>query len=139
MEKIIVSDFDGTITAQDTLYSFFKTYAQSSWLDIEAMWAEGKIGSMECLKRQFELVENLSEDLIEKYISGIKLDRFFKDFINKIDCDFVVVSDGVDYFINKVFQNMANLKTENLSFLFLTKIIFAKINQEPANAVLYRI
>ena len=106
MEKtIIVSDFDGTITTEDTLYKFFKVYAESRWLEIEKMWAEGKIGSAECLVRQFELVDNLDENLVDKFTSEIKLDPYFKDFINNNDKDFIVVSDGVDYFINKIFEN----------------------------------
>lgn len=106
MEKtIIVSDFDGTITREDTLYKFFKTYADNYWLEIEAMWVDGKIGSAECLLRQFELVDNLNKDLIEKYTSTIELDPYFKEFIENNKNNFVVVSDGVDYFINKVLEN----------------------------------
>ncbi len=105
MKEIIVSDFDGTITVQDTLYTFFKTYAKDKWLDIENMWTEGKIGSMECLKKQFELVENMSEEFIDKYISSLQIDSSFKDFIRQNNRDFVIVSDGVDYFINKILEN----------------------------------
>ena len=109
---IIVSDFDGTITKEDTLYKFFKLYAQNSWLDIEAMWTEGKIGSMECLKKQFELVDNLDKQLIDEYISKVIIDEYFKEFINKKNADFIVVSDGVDYFIKEIFQknNIDNIQ-----------------------------
>ena len=105
--QIIVSDFDGTITKKDSLYNFFDKYASKSWLDVEESWKEGKISSKECLIKEFELVEGLSEELIIDYIKDIELDEGFKDFIDfcyDFGMDFLVVSDGVDYFINKILQ-----------------------------------
>ena len=107
MRHIIVSDFDGTITKVDTLYDFLKRYAQSSWLEIERMWIEGKIGSKECLKKEFELVENLNQDLIDNYLDIVEIDPYFMEFNNyriKKNLDFIIVSDGIDYFINKVLE-----------------------------------
>ena len=107
MRHIIVSDFDGTITKVDTLYDFLKRYAQSSWLEIERMWIEGKIGSKECLKKEFELVENLNQDLIDNYLDIVEIDPYFIEFNNyriKKNLDFIIVSDGIDYFINKVLE-----------------------------------
>ena len=115
METIIVCDFDGTITAQDTLYKFFKTYAQKNWLKIEQMWVEGVIGSMECLKREFELVDNLNKKLIDNYLDNVEIDPYFKKFneqrIEK-NIDLIIVSDGVDYFINRIFKknNIKDIK-----------------------------
>lgn len=106
MEKIIIaSDFDGTITVKDSLFNFFENYASSKWMDIEQLWEEKKINSKECLEKEFELVPNLSENLIEEYIKEVEVDPYFKDFYKYIEnkgMDFVVVSDGVDYFINKI-------------------------------------
>ena len=104
-DLIIVSDFDGTITAEDSLYKFFKDYAKDKWLEVENLWIEGKIGSMECLKREFELVEGLNKKLIDSYSSTIKLDPYFKNFIEKNHHNFLIVSDGVDYFIKKILEN----------------------------------
>ncbi len=107
MENIVVCDFDGTITKVDTLYDFFKTHAKSAWLEIERMWVEGKIGSKEYLRKEFELVEDLNKEIIDKYLDTVQLDSYFCEF-NKLrikkNIDLIVVSDGVDYFINKVFE-----------------------------------
>lgn len=106
MEKIIIaSDFDGTITVKDSLFDFFENYANSKWKDIEQLWEEKKINSKECLEKEFELVPSLSEELIEKYTKEIETDSYFKDFYSYIKekgMDFVVISDGVDYFIDKI-------------------------------------
>ncbi len=104
MKTIIVSDFDGTVTKKDSLYDFFETYAETSWLEVEKKWVDNKIGSMECLEQEFELVKGLDEKLIDEYTSTIELDSYFKDFISKNDFDFVIVSDGIDYFINKILE-----------------------------------
>ncbi len=102
---LIVSDFDGTITKEDSLYTFFDTFASDSWLDVEELWKKGKISSKECLIKEFELVKNLSEKLIDEYTKTIELTEGFVDFTNFIknkNIDFYVVSDGIDYFINKI-------------------------------------
>ena len=104
MSYITVCDFDGTITVEDSLYNFLKNYAKPSWLDVEKMWMDKKIGSKECLKRQFELVEGLNEELIENYTDSVKIDPYFKDFIKKCNNNLIIVSDGIDYFINKILQ-----------------------------------
>ncbi len=104
----ILSDFDGTITEKDTLFSFFEKFADKKWLHVEKEWIEGKISSKECLIKEFELVANLNEELIDSYLKNTKVDTTFLDFYKKIqdkNIDFFVVSDGIDYFINKILKN----------------------------------
>lgn len=104
-KTIFVSDFDGTITTKDTLYTFFEKYATDEWTIVEEQWKEGKISSKECLIKEFSLVPNLSETLINEFISTIEIDSGFINFNKKRiekGIDFIVVSDGCDYFINKV-------------------------------------
>ena len=106
-DTIIVSDFDGTITKTDTLSKFLEEYADDKWLDIENDWRDGKFGSQECLVKQFALVPNLSPSLIEQFLNRMEIDEGFIPFAlkakkNKIPV--VVLSDGLDYFINKIFE-----------------------------------
>lgn len=103
----VITDFDGTITEKDTLYTFFKTYASDGWKDVEQMWVSGLIGSKECLIKEFNLVPNLNKKLVDDFIKTVKIDRYFKDFVkklNKQNIKIFVVSDGVDYFIENVFK-----------------------------------
>lgn len=109
MNIIAVSDFDGTITKKDSLYHFFDEYASELWLDVEQQWKDGKISSKECLIKEFELVKNLDEELIEKYIETIETDNYFLEFTNfckEKNIDFLIASDGVDYFINKILKRL---------------------------------
>ena len=103
----ILSDFDGTITKKDGLYSFIEKYAQGDWRKIEQDWVEGKISSKECLIEEFKRVPNLSEELICNFIETVSIDETFVDFYKKIignSIDFYIVSDGIDYFIEKILK-----------------------------------
>ena len=114
-DLIIVSDFDGTITERDGLYTFIKEYAKGDWEKIEQDWADGKISSKECLIEEFKLVPDLSEELIAGFVKTICIDEYFKDFYLKLseqNIDFCIVSDGIDYFINKILSihGLENIK-----------------------------
>ena len=79
-EKIIVSDFDGTITKKDTLSTFLELYADKEWLVIEDKWVKGEIGSAECLQKQFDLVKDLSPELIDSFVETMEIDDYFEEF-----------------------------------------------------------
>ena len=67
------------------------------------MWTEGKIGSAECLARQFELVDNLDEKLIDEYISTIEPDPYFREFIKNS-----AIFGGALAFGGSIFSGCAN-------------------------------
>ena len=117
MKKIcILSDFDGTITDRDGLYTFISKFAKGDWQKIEQDWVVGKISSKECLIEEFNLVPDLSEKLITNFIQELNIDETFRDFYEKIkekNIDFYVVSDGIDYFIDKILSKhgLSGIKT----------------------------
>lgn len=101
----VLSDFDGTITNKDGLYTFIETYAEGDWQKIENDWIDGKISSKECLTEEFKMVPNLSEELIGAFIEDLSIDESFIDFYKNLleqEVDFYIVSDGIDYFINRI-------------------------------------
>lgn len=104
----ILCDFDGTITIKDALYYFFKTYCEDGWQEVESLWQNRKIGSKECLKKELALVQNLCPELINDYTKSVDIDESFIDFFNfttENDIDLYIVSDGIDYFIEKILEN----------------------------------
>ena len=109
MKKLcILCDFDGTITTRDAIYYFFKEHCVDGWQDVEKLWVEKKIDSKECLEREFALVPDLSQKLIDEYLATISIDKSFKNFYEVFknnDADIFVVSDGIDYFIEKILEN----------------------------------
>lgn len=101
------SDFDGTITKEDTLGKLLSLYADKSWLDIEEDWVSGKIGSLECLEKQMALVKPLSPSELDDFINSIEIDENFPEFFKYLqenNIEFYVVSDGFDYFIKRILE-----------------------------------
>ena len=106
-----ISDFDGTITKQDTIQTFLQHFTQDKWLNIETLWRNNKISSKECLTKQVDLLPILTQQKIDDFLlQEIQIDKSFLsfgDFVKKNNHSLVIVSDGFDYFINKILeQNM---------------------------------
>ena len=104
---VVFSDFDGTITKEDTLNKFLHIYADSKWLEIENRWINNEIGSKECIEEQMKLVSVPEQEKMDKFIESIEIDETFPDFYNylrKENIAFYIVSDGFDYFISKILK-----------------------------------
>ncbi len=103
MRKIaIFCDFDGTVAQDDVGNLLFSTFSNDGESQrIVKKWERGEISSRECLEREAELVNVERRDL-DKFILRQKLDPFFKDFydfIKKRNIEVVIMSDGLDYYI----------------------------------------
>jgi len=115
MIKTIYCDFDGTITKNDAVNTFFAKYADKKWEDFENLWIDGKISSMENAIKQVALISPISQQEFDNYISTIEIDDYFLDFINYIqskNIKFVILSDGFDLFIEKTMEryNIKNVE-----------------------------
>ena len=103
MRKIaIFCDFDGTVAQEDVGNLLFSTFSSDGESQrIVKKWERGEISSRECLEREAELV-NVGRRDLDKFIIRQKLDPFFKDFydfVKKRNIEVVVVSDGLDYYV----------------------------------------
>lgn len=99
------SDFDGTITKEDTLGKLLSLYADDEWYDIEEQWVRGEIGSLECLEKQMNLIKPLSDKELDEFIESIEIDEYFPEFyqyLEKNNIEFYTVSDGFDYLIQRI-------------------------------------
>lgn len=100
----IICDFDGTVSERDVGHNFFGTFimGKERWLDLIENWKLGLISSKECLEREMEWVEAGVEEL-DSFVSDEKLDPYFKDFVdfcNRCEYNLLIVSDGLDYYID---------------------------------------
>lgn len=103
----IFCDFDGTVTKEDTLNKFLRIYADKEWLNVESKWEAGKIGSRECIFEQMKLVPRQNAKVLNDFLNGIEIDEYFPEFIKYVrenNIDFYIVSDGFDYFINRILR-----------------------------------
>ncbi|WP_051524373.1 MtnX-like HAD-IB family phosphatase [Sulfurihydrogenibium subterraneum] len=105
---IFFCDFDGTITEVDVVDTFLEKFADKEYLEIEERWLKGEISSLECLQKQISLVRNVDKNTIDEFLNTVKIDPFFKDFVNfikKYNGKVVILSDGFRYFIEKILNN----------------------------------
>jgi len=104
---VIFCDFDGTITKNDTIDELLNIHANKNWLKIEESWKKGEIGSKECLTKQLECIDYISENQLDNFIENIEIDDYFINFIeilNKKKTKLYIVSDGFDLFIENVLE-----------------------------------
>ncbi|PZW49197.1 HAD superfamily phosphoserine phosphatase-like hydrolase/2,3-diketo-5-methylthio-1-phosphopentane phosphatase [Humitalea rosea] len=91
-------DFDGTISAEDTTDQILARFAGPGWLEIEAAWARGEIGSRECMARQVDLLR-VTPQALDAFVATLPLDPGFEGFAQLCasrGLAFTVLSDGLD-------------------------------------------
>ncbi|MBI3706451.1 MAG: MtnX-like HAD-IB family phosphatase [Proteobacteria bacterium] len=102
----ILCDFDGTIATEDVTDSLLQRFAAPAWLEIEAEWKAGRIGSRECMTRQIAMIR-ATPDAIDRHLDGIHLDPHFSRFVRhcrRHAIPLTVVSDGIDYVIHRLLR-----------------------------------
>lgn len=103
-KPLLFLDFDGTISKKDVIDQILMRFADEKWLDIEDEWLAGKIGSRECLQKQFALVKATVSEL-DEFIDELELDDGFCDvvrFCNTANIKIHIVSDGFEYYIRRM-------------------------------------
>lgn len=99
-------DFDGTITQQDVIDAILERFADPQWRMIEREWADGRIGSRECLSRQMGLVKATKAEF-RKLVGEIKVDPAFYDFLKtakRLSVPVIIASDGMDWVIREILK-----------------------------------
>ena len=130
--KIFV-DFDGTITKIDVGEAIFREFGDSIKAEkIVADLLTDKITARECWDLLFATIPKINSDKLNKFLDSIFVDPTFHKFHNYCNdkgIDFFVLSDGFDYYINRIFakENLSNIK------IFANKLTISEENQfEPA-------
>ncbi len=107
-KKIVICDFDGTITKRDTLDLFLEKYAHPDWHIWEKKWFALEIGSRDCIRKQFDLIENMTQDELDKFLKSVEIDDYFLEFYSlakKNNVKIAIVSDGFDLIIDTIMKN----------------------------------
>ncbi len=105
--KIFV-DFDGTITIKDIGEEIFKKFGDKNIVDrvIDDLLND-RISSRQCWEELCKSVEQIEEDHLKNFIDELPVDSTFKNFIDfckSNDLDVIVLSDGFDFYIERVFN-----------------------------------
>ncbi len=113
---IIQCDFDGTIINNNLSTLIRENFAPINWHGIESDYLEGNISVERSNKLQFSLIKEPKEKLQEFVRQHIALRAGFIDFVsycNKKHIPFVIVSSGLDLYIEPVLKEIG---LHNLEF-----------------------
>lgn len=113
--KIFV-DFDGTITKLDTGDALFSHFGETeNVLQIIDALLKAEITAKQCWKELCGTVDKIRQNELDEFLSTMEIDQTFHEFVefcgnNKIE--FYVLSDGFDYYIDRIFakENLHNIK-----------------------------
>jgi 2,3-diketo-5-methylthio-1-phosphopentane phosphatase len=113
--KVFV-DFDGTISSEDVGEAVFNRFGDKQ--KVEAIindLLKRKISSRECWISLCDLVYAISADELNDFIDQLEIDKTFHNLVEyclKKNIELIVLSDGFDYYINRIFnrENLQNLK-----------------------------
>lgn len=106
MKKIaVLCDFDGTVACEDVGSQLFQTFADAKESrSVVDRWKRGLISSRECLEQEAALA-SASREALDDFICKKRLDPYFKDFVDfagRRGMEIVIVSDGLDYYIERM-------------------------------------
>jgi 2-hydroxy-3-keto-5-methylthiopentenyl-1-phosphate phosphatase len=100
-------DFDGTITEKDTGDSLFSSFGDSKKVDeIISRLLSDAISAKQCWIELCGTVDRLHRSEIDEFLKTIEIDPYFHqftEFCKKNNIDFYVLSDGFDYYIDRIF------------------------------------
>ena len=103
---LIVVDFDGTISVNDTIDAMLEKFSSPEWIEIERTWLNGDIDAVTCMTKQIGLVkaDNIS---LESFFRSIQLDASFLPFFKYVTqfSKVVIASDGLDHAIKVALRN----------------------------------
>ncbi|MBM4339434.1 MAG: HAD family hydrolase [Deltaproteobacteria bacterium] len=107
MKKLILCDFDGTISIKDMGYVLLNRFSSGDWEPIDRDYREGKIGSREAYSRIVKILTGDPENAIRFIREHSDIDPYFKSFYQycrENDIDVKIVSDGLDFYIRTILE-----------------------------------
>jgi len=112
----IFLDFDGTITRNDVGEEIFKKFLEKDVVNktVEEL-VHGKISSRECWEKLCEAAPAIKKDELDNLILSQSVEptlHHFIEFCDKHNFELFVLSDGFDYYINKILtrEKLSHLK-----------------------------
>ena len=104
--KVFV-DFDGTITRRDVGDAVFEEFGGKKCIEILEDFRNGTISAVECYERESAACGRVDQVLLDEFLDGQAIDSTFVDFVQfcrvqGFGC--CILSDGLDYYINRILR-----------------------------------
>ena len=107
LDWLVVLDFDGTITTEDSSEAMLSAFADPSWIDIDRSYARGEIGVAELMNREFALVRVGQIELRDFVLGRARIRPHFREFADWAQAngiELVLLSAGLDFYIEAVLE-----------------------------------
>jgi 2-hydroxy-3-keto-5-methylthiopentenyl-1-phosphate phosphatase len=111
MKLAVLTDFDGTVTLNDTFQDIVEKFGQGDWRAVDDQYVRGEITLEECLRIQGAMVRASKSQILEELDHVTKLRPGFDklaEYCKTNHYPLVVVSAGLDFVI-KHFLTRENL------------------------------
>lgn len=103
-------DFDGTVTLADTGVHVLARLADPGWRALDDDYAAGRIGSRECLVRQWALLAGTAEETLRSVAREVLVDPGFAPLVGMLasaGAEVTVVSDGFGFRAREVCEEVS--------------------------------
>lgn len=107
MKKLILCDFDGTISVEDIGYILINRFSSGDWEAIDREFCEGKIGAQEAYSRIAPMFGGNEQELLAFVYEHSKIDPSFPSFYRycrEAGIDVKIVSDGLGFYIQAILE-----------------------------------
>lgn len=104
---LVLCDFDGTVSRTDVGNGLFNRFTGRGWEEIDAAYCTGEIGSREAYRRAAVLLEGDRAQMLDFVLREAELDEHFpafRQFCRERGLDLVIVSDGLDFYIEAILR-----------------------------------
>ncbi|HEY81710.1 MAG TPA: MtnX-like HAD-IB family phosphatase [Dehalococcoidia bacterium] len=112
---IIQCDFDGTIIENNLSILLRENFARGDWRKIESDYLSGRLTVEQSNKLQFALIKEPEEKLRKFVLQHVELRAGFVEFVRYCQekgIQFVIVSSGLDFYIEPVLEDIGLLGLE---------------------------
>jgi len=107
MKRLILCDFDGTISIRDMGYVLLNRFSSGDWEAIDRDFCEGKIGSREAYSRIAKIINGDEESVLHFIRNHSDIDPHFAPFYHYCrdqGIDVKIASDGLDFYIRALLE-----------------------------------
>jgi 2-hydroxy-3-keto-5-methylthiopentenyl-1-phosphate phosphatase len=123
MKTLIQCDFDGTITEEDASFVLLDAHAGGDWRRLLRAYQERRISVSELNTRAFAMVNVGRATLLETLRGRVRIRAGFSELIGycrRKDIRFVIVSNGLDFYIEAILRDlgMSDLEVHSGQALF---------------------
>jgi 2-hydroxy-3-keto-5-methylthiopentenyl-1-phosphate phosphatase len=109
MKLAVLSDFDGTVTLNDTFENVLAKFAEGDWRAVDELYVKGEVTLEECLRRQGAMVKIPKSKILEELDQVTEFRPNFDKLIEYCETNhypLVLVSAGLDFVIKHFLGKM---------------------------------